>query len=144
MGLLSMFGNKAPAKKATDDVLLLHTMLLMAGADGYLDEGEVESVAAFFATLPEFQEKSFEEVFSQAKKLASRFPDFKDSVKALSDFSNDVVRRKAFVIAADIALSSGDVDEAEDELLTAMQRILGVDDATATKVLEVLGMKYAK
>jgi tellurite resistance protein len=65
-------------------------------------------------------------------------------VKALADFSTPTVKRKAFVLAADIAMSSGDVDESEDELLTAMQRILGVDDATADKVLEVLSMKYAR
>jgi uncharacterized tellurite resistance protein B-like protein len=144
MGLLSMFGGKAPAKKPTDDVLLLHAMLLMAGADGYIDDAEIETVEAFYATLPEFEDKEFGELLGQAKKMVSKYPNLRESVKALQDLSTDVVRRKAFIIAADIAMSSGDVDESEDELLTAMQRILNIDDALANKILEVLSLKYAK
>ncbi|HVK75583.1 MAG TPA: hypothetical protein VM734_19770 [Kofleriaceae bacterium] len=41
-------------------------------------------------------------------------------------------------------MSSGDVDESEEELLEAMQRILGIDDALAQKSIEVLALKYAK
>ena len=44
--------------------------------------------------------------------------------------------------AADIAMASGDIDEAEDKLLEAMQRLLGIDDAFAGKVIEVLQTKY--
>jgi uncharacterized tellurite resistance protein B-like protein len=144
MGLLSMFGAKTPQKKPTDDMLLLHTMLLMAGADGNIDDAEVETVEAFFAQLPEFQDKDFGELLGECKRMVSKYPDLKDSVKALSGFSSENVKKKAFVLAADIALASGDVDEAEDEMLSAMQRILGVDDALAQKVLEVLSIKYAK
>ena len=144
MGLLSMFGNKAPQKKPTDDMLLLHTMLLMAGADGNIDDPEIETVEAFFSQLPEFEDKDFSEVLGECKKMVSKYPNLKDSGKALSGFSNDNVKKKAFILAADIALASGDVDEAEDEMLAAMQRILGVDDALAQKVLEVLTLKYVK
>src|SRR5688572_29878832 len=56
MGLLSrLTSSVTPTKKATDDVLLLHTMMLMCGADGGFDDSEVETLEAFFATLPEFQ-----------------------------------------------------------------------------------------
>jgi thioredoxin-like negative regulator of GroEL len=47
------------------------------------------------------------------------------------------------VLAADIAMSSGDVDAAEEQLLEAMQRILNVQDDLARKILEVLQIKYA-
>jgi uncharacterized tellurite resistance protein B-like protein len=144
MGLLSMFGNKAPQKKPTDDMLLLHSMLLMAGADGNIDDPEIETVEAYFAQLPEFADKDFGEVLAECKKMVSKYPNLKDSVKALGNMSSDTVKRKAFILAADIAMASGDVDEEEDEMLSAMQRILGVDDALAQKVLEVLSMKYAK
>jgi hypothetical protein len=144
MGLLGMFGGKTPAKKPTDDVLLLHTMLLMAGADGTIEDAEIETVEGFWATLPEFHGKDFGETLNLAKRLVSRYPNLRESVKALTEFSSDAIRRKAYVLAADIALSSGDVDELEDELLTAMQRILNVDDALATKIIEVLSLKYAK
>lgn len=144
MGLLSAFRGISSAKKPADDVLLVHTMLLMAGADGYLDGAEAETVEAYFSQLPEFEGKVFGDVYAQARKLVSRYPNLRESVKALADFSSETVKKKAFVLAADIAMSSGEVDEAEDELLTAMQRILDIDDLTARKVLEVLTMKYAR
>jgi uncharacterized tellurite resistance protein B-like protein len=144
MGLLSAFRGMSQAKKPTDDVLLVHTMLLMAGADGYLDAAEAETVEAYFSQLPEFEGKNFGEIYAQARKTVSRYPNLRESVKALADFSSETVKKKAFVLAADIAMSSGEVDEAEDELLTAMQRVLDIDDLTARKVLEVLTMKYAR
>jgi uncharacterized tellurite resistance protein B-like protein len=143
MGLLSGFRGNAPAKKPTDDVLLLHAMILMAGADGFFEDSEAETLEAFFAQLPEFQDKDFDEVYGNARKMVAKYPNLKESVKALADLSSPVLKRKAFVIAADIALASGDVDEAEDEMLSAMARVMAIDDGTANKVLEVLSMKYA-
>lgn len=145
MGFLSRFsGGVAPQKQATDDVLLLHTMLLMASAEGYISEAEIETVEAFFATLPEFKDKQFRQVFEEANKLVARYGNLKESVKALSEIKSPAVRRKAYVLAADIALSSGEVDEAEDQMLDTMMRLLDIDDAFAQKVLEVLTVKYAK
>jgi tellurite resistance protein len=144
MGLLSMFRGNAPAKKPTDDVLLMLSMLLMSHADGLLDDSEAGSLVAFVGQLPEFDGKEIEGVYAAAVKLANKYPNLLDAVQALNDFSSDTVKRKAFVLAADLAMSSGDVDEEEDELLTRMQSVLGIDDATAHKVLEVLAMKYAR
>jgi uncharacterized tellurite resistance protein B-like protein len=144
MGLLSkMTSESTPMKKASDDVLLLHGMMLMAGADGVIEGKEIATLEAFFNTLPEFQDKEFDDLMSDAHKVLARYDNLKDSVKALADIESEAVRTKLFVLAADIAMSSGDVDESEDELLEAMQRILNIEDSVATKILEVLTMKYA-
>lgn len=144
MGLLNkVFGSK-PAKKATDDVLLLHSMLLMCGVDGAIEASEIATIEAFVNTLPEFEGKDFDGLMAQSKKLASRYPNLKDSVKALSDIQSEAIRKKAFVLAVDIAMSSGDVDEAEEELLEAMQRIMKIDDELAHKIVEVLALKYVR
>jgi uncharacterized tellurite resistance protein B-like protein len=143
MGLLSkMTADSTPNKKPADDVLLLHGMMLMAGADGVIEGKEIATLEAFFNTLPEFQDKEFDELMSNAHKILAHFDNLKDSVKALADIESEAVRTKLFVLAADIAMSSGDVDETEDELLESMQRILNIEDGTATKILEVLSMKY--
>lgn len=144
MGLLSMFKAAVPAKKPTDDVLLLHSMILMAGADGFFDDAEADTLQAFFSQLPEFQDKEFDDVYGSAKRMVSKYPSLKESVKALADLSTPALKKKAFILAADIAFSSGDVDEAEDEMLSAMGRVMDIDEGTSTKVLEVLSMKYAK
>lgn len=144
MGLLDKVFGAKPTKKATDDVLLLHSMLLMCGVDGAVEASEIATIEAFVNTLPEFEGKDFDGLMAQAKKLASRYPNLKDSVNALSEIQSEAIRRKAFVLAVDIAMSSGDVDESEEELLEAMQPILQIDDELAHKIVEVLALKYAR
>lgn len=145
MGLLGRLMGAAPTKKPTDDLLLLHSMMLMAGVDGVIEGSEGATLTAFVNTLPEFRKldgNGFDRLMGDAQKLRAKFTSAKEAVGALREISSEAVRKKAFVLAADIAMSSGDIDEAEEELLEAMQRILGIDDALAQKSLEVLAIKY--
>jgi tellurite resistance protein len=98
-------------------------MFLMAGADGNFDDEETSIMIAFANSLPEFKdttEQEFQGMIGEAKKLV----------------------RKAFLLAADIALASGDVDEDEDAMLESMQRVLGIDENTAQTIINVLAIKY--
>ncbi|MFN3199391.1 MAG: tellurite resistance TerB family protein [Bradymonadia bacterium] len=145
MGLLSrLTKGVTPQKKVTDDVLLLHSMLLMAGADGVFDDEEIDAVRGYFGTLPEFKDKSFEELYQASLKLLKRYNNLAESVASLGDLSTQNMKDKCFLIAVDIAMSTGDVDETEDAMLESMQRVLQVDDGTATKIIEVMNIKYAK
>ena len=144
MGLLAKASSGAmPVKKASDDVLLLHGLLLMCSADGVMEGSEMATLEAFYNTLPEFDGKDFDELLAQANKVVARYGNLKESVKAVAEIQSEAVRKKLFVLAADIAMSSGDVDESEDRMLEAFQRLLNIDDGTATKILEVLTMKYS-
>jgi tellurite resistance protein len=60
----------------------------------------------------------------------------------LNEIQSDAIRKKAFVLAVDIAMSSGDIDESEEEMLEAMKRILKIEDALADKIIEVISLKY--
>lgn len=144
MGLLSrLTGNAQPSKKAQDDVLLLLSMMMMVGADGMVEQGEIATIEGYFNTLPEFRGKNFSQIVVDSQKLYNRFGcNPRNAVNALGDIQNDTIRKKCFIIAADIALSSGDIDQKEDELLEAMQRILRIEDDLARKALEVLQLKY--
>lgn len=145
MGLLKKMTNEvAPQKSPSDDALILHGMLCVAGADGAFDDAEIELVQGYFATLPEFEGKDWEEVYNGAKKVLSKYNSVFESVKALADLSTQALKNKMFVLAVDIALSSGDVDEAEDEMLEAMQRVLSISDELAAKIIEVMAIKYAQ
>ncbi len=144
MGLFGKLLGTAPAKKASDDVLLLHAMMLMSSADGYMEGSEIATLEGFINTLPEFKDADFDKQMAEAKKLRAKFPSVQEAVKALADISSEAVRKKAFILAADIALSSGDVDEKEEELLEAMQRVMNIDDALANTAIQILAMKYAK
>ena len=140
MGLLSRVTG---AKAASDDVLLLHGMLLMAGADGTIEHNELSTVQAFFDTLPEFEGKSFDDLLAQANRVVAKHGNLKASIAALGEIQSPAIKKKCFVLVADIALASGDIDDAEDKMLETMQRLLGVSDDFAQKTIEVLTSKYA-
>lgn len=145
MGLLSRLAGLAPNKAPTDDALLIHAMFLMAGADGNFDDEETAVIIGFANSLPEFKEtteQQFQNLIGEAKKLARKFETPQASVAALSQLSTPKLKQKAFLLAADIALSSGDVDEAEDSMLESMARVLGIDENTANTIVNVLAIKY--
>ena len=146
MGLLDNFVKKAPAKKPPDDVLLLHSIFCMAAADGVIDDSEDDVIRAYANTLPEFRDmdgEAFQQAMDESVKIAQKYDsNMKASLVALEGIESDAVRKKAFVLAVDIAMSSGDIDTAEEEMLQAMQRILGIDDALASKIIEVISLKY--
>ncbi|HOX43221.1 MAG TPA: tellurite resistance TerB family protein [Myxococcota bacterium] len=145
MGLLSkLTAGVTPQKKASDDVLLLHGLMLMAGADGSIGDEEWDMLKAYWFTIPEFADKCFDDVLADANKVVARFGNLQESIKALSEIKNEVVRKKLFILAADLAMSSGDVDETEDKMLETFQRLLNIDDGLAQKALEILSLKYAK
>ena len=146
MGLLGKFLGSKPAKAPTDDVLLLHSIFCMAAADGHIEDGEHEMIRAYANTLPEFRDmdgQEFGKCFEQCAKIAHKYNrDMKSSLQVLGEIESDAVRRKAFILAVDIAMSSGDVDESEEEMLEAMQRILRIDDDLAKRAIEIIALKY--
>ena len=130
-------------RKASDDVLLLMSMIMMVGVDGMVEQEELATLEQYFRTLPEFKGKNFQTLVVESQKLFNKFGgNARTAVNALSGIQNDAVRKKCFILAADIAMSSGDVDEAEDALLESMQRVLNVNDDLARKTVEVLQLKY--
>lgn len=148
MGLLSKFMGGTPAKQPTDDVLLLHSIMCMAAADGMIEDAEDEMIRNYANTLPEFRDMDggdFQKCFEACVKISHKYNrDMKSSLQVLSEIKSDAVRKKAFILAVDIAMSSGDVDENEEEMLEAMQRILRIDDALAQRAVEIIGLKYVK
>lgn len=147
MGLLDKFRGPPTNKEASDDVLLLHAILCMAGADGVIEDSEDEMIRNFANVLPEFREMDgddWEKAMNAAKKVWIRYDrNVKSSLQALNEIKSDAVRKKAFVLAVDMAMSSGEIEDEEEEMLEAMQRILRIDDQLAHNIIEIIGLKYA-
>ena len=132
-------------KQASDDTLLALAMGCMAFADGAMDQGELASIEAFANTLPEFTDGCFAEPWNNSGKIFNKYDgDVTKACEELKNLSSPVLKKKAYVLAVDIALASGDVDEAEDKLIERMQTILGVDDLFAQTTVKVLAAKYAQ
>lgn len=135
---------RAPEQRPTDDLLLFHTMMCMAAADGVMQDAEIATVEAFSLSLPELRGRDFTELLEASKALIDEHGGVTESVEALRAIESEAVRKKAFVLAVDVALASGEVHQAEDQMLDAMQRILDIGDGLASQVIEVLSLKYAR
>jgi uncharacterized tellurite resistance protein B-like protein len=100
-------------------------------------------VQAFIDVLPEFHGKDIDDLISQGQRLVSRAGSLKDSVKAIGELSSPTLKKKLYTLAVDLAMSSGDIDEKEDQLLETYQRLLGIDDAFAEDCIMVMAAKYS-
>jgi len=146
MGPLAKLHGASSAKTEADDVLLLHALFCIAAADGSIEDSEDALIRAYTNTLPEFRDMdgpAFDKAMNASVQIAQAYNrDMKASLVVLAEIKSDAVRKKAFVLAVDIAMSSGSVDEAEEEMLDAMHRILEIDESLAAKIFEIVALKY--
>lgn len=128
--------------KVDDQQLLLEAMLCVAFADGDDQYEETNLVRAFAATLPEFKNADTYEVYEKAEK-AVKLHGALNRVKELGGLSSPALKEKAFLLAMDIALSSGEIDDGEEAVLAGMAETLQISGDVADKIAGVLMMKYA-
>ena len=128
--------------KVDDQQLLLEAMLCVAFADGDDQYEETQLVRAFAATLPEFKNADAYEVYEKAEKSV-KLHGAMTRVKELNALTSDALKQKAFLLAMDIALSSGEIDDGEEAVLGAMAETLRITSADADKIASVLMIKYA-
>jgi len=128
------------AKTPADTILLLHGMMVMSD---FRTEAEAALLDAFLKTLPEFRLEDTDELKATVAKLRAEYASPRESIAALGRISSDIVKKKTFILALDIAMASGAIDATEDDLLEDLRNVLGLDLATAETILDVLSVKYA-
>jgi uncharacterized tellurite resistance protein B-like protein len=126
-----------------DAALLLHGMMCVAGADGAFAEAEMRMVEGYFAQLPELRGRDFDALMDEAHAIVERHGSVAESLGALAALSSPALKTKLFVVAADIALATDQIHAREGAMLASLQSVLGIDDATAAKIMDVLTLKYA-
>ena len=140
MGLFSNLIKKP--LRTEDEVLLAEAMIAISMADGDSQYEEADLIRAFMGTLPEFKNKDSYEVYEKAEKNV-KLHGALNRVKELSKLSSPGLKNKAFFLAMDVALSSGEIDDGEEQVLAVMQEALAIPDDVAQKYAEVLQVKYA-
>lgn len=140
MGLFSRL--KKQALRTEDEVLLIEAMLCTSMADGDDNWEERSLIEGFMNSLPELKDKDTYELFEKAEKNV-KLHGAMTRVKELANLGTDTLKQKAFLLAMDVALSSGDIDEGEEQVLGAMQETLGIQDDVANNYAEVLMVKYS-
>jgi tellurite resistance protein len=140
MGLFDKLKKKA--LRTEDEVLLTEAMLAVSMADGDDQWEESGLIKAFMATLPELKGKDVYEIYEKAEKNV-KLHGALTRVKELKNLGTDALKSKCFLLAMDVALSSGEIDEGEEAVLAAMQETLGIPDDVAQNIAEVLQVKYS-
>ena len=133
---------KKKVLKVDDQQLLLEAMLCVAFADGDDQYEETNLVRAFAATLPELKNADTYEVYEKAEK-AVKLHGALNRVKELANLSSEALRQKAFLLAMDIALSSGEIEDGEEAVLGAMAETMRIPGDVADRIAGVLMIKYA-
>jgi tellurite resistance protein len=133
---------KKKVLKVDDQQLLLEAMLCVAFADGDDQYEETNLVRAFANTLPELKNADAYEIYEKAEK-AVKLHGALNRVKELGNLTSEALKHKAFLLAMDIALSSGEIDEGEEAVLAAMAEVMKIPPALAEQIANVLMIKYA-
>ena len=133
---------KKSVLKVDDQQLLTEAMLCVAFADGDDQWEETNLVRAFMETLPELKGSDQYEVYEAAEKNVKLHGALGRS-KELANLSSEKLKHKAFYLAMDIALSSGDIDDGEEAVLASMAETLAISDAFAENIANTLMIKYA-
>lgn len=113
------------------------------GADGDVSEEEVQRIVVNFAALNAFRRSNIRDIgdnLNQVAKLIKRH-----GAPAVVEAAKSTLPKEslntAFFLAADLALADGVVEPKEEKFLEELQKTLGVDQALAEKIVEVVVIK---
>jgi len=147
MGLLAEVSGQPQQFEASEEVLLLHGVMLMMEAGGVIEDSERQTLTSYLYSLPEFADKDGGEIdtmIAQRQKLCAPLSSYEEAIQLLAGIETPVLRKKVFALAVEVALASGDVAENEDKVLDGMQRILEIDDELAKNIVEVFSLKFSR
>jgi len=112
-------------------------------ADGIIEQEEAQQVIANLAEKRLFRGYDLNNILSVLQKMANHIqkrgpqPVLEAAAKALSP----ELRQTAFVLAADLVLADGVVEEKEKQFLEEFQKTLQIDAELAVKTVEVMVVK---
>jgi uncharacterized membrane protein YebE (DUF533 family) len=110
---------------------LLQTLFVLGSVDGQVHPTEQRMIDALRMTVRELQGRKAPQHITRAELLAK-----------LSLLDELAARRQCYVLALEVALASGTVNEPEQRYLGELQRVLRLDDEFARHAREILGSKY--
>lgn len=145
MGLFDkVFGSKeSRPTEIPPEESIAGVMLATIGADGHISESEVDGFMAAVNRLKVYRQMSgseFKRIVDKLMGLLNR-----SGPQKLMELSAGTVppdlKATTFAICLDLVLVDGHLDDEEEALIDRLQAALGIPDALATKILEVLALK---
>ena len=145
MGLFDKaFGKKDEgALKLNEREALSAVCVLAVAADGVIEDAEVRRIITGLAEKKLFRGQRMEDLVrllqDGAKNVQKRGA--AAVIEAAKQALSPELRETSFVMAADLVLADGEVDDKEKKFLEDFQKALGISDELALKIIEVVVMK---
>ena len=143
MGLFDKFSSKDEKVKLSNEEAFAAVSLAIIAADGVITGEEARGMSMAFYRMRMFAGYNDNQMASILNKLVSIVK--KQGVDALIIMAKETLsedmRVTAFAVATDLALADGDIAEEEKKLLTKAQQSLGLPEAEAIKIIEVMMIK---
>ena len=144
MGLFDkMLGKEGGAVTLNKQEAFAAVAVAMIGADGDISQEELQRTVINLASVRLFRRYDMREPAETLNRVAGTIkkrgvPPVLDAVKVALPKEQ---AEAAFFVAADLVMADGVVELEEKKLLEDMQRVLQIDEATATKIVEVALIK---
>jgi hypothetical protein len=135
MGLLRELTSTTNRGHVDEATLLRGILSVMGTIDGKLDASERAAISALFRTVPQLRDGAEPTEPPRANRA--------QLLEELGRITDERLRRQCFVLAVEVALSSGGVNDSEDQYVERLRAALNIDDGFARRTVEVLAYKYA-
>jgi tellurite resistance protein len=116
---------------------LIYTMVIVSGADGDMDDNELQAIGDIVRHLPAFRGFDEDDLPKVAQACATLLTDedgFETVLTIIAEALPPRLRETAYAIACDIAAANLDVDEEEMTVLQALRWRLNLDRLTAAAI----------
>ena len=134
-------GISVPSRVHSDEVSIAEALIVASFAYGEDQWVRSDVVKSYLRTLPEMRGLDVAAIYREADRNVRRHGAV-SRIHELGRISSEALRRKCFVLAIDVAYSSGILDDGET--LDAMRTSLGIGGSEARRYAIVLRVKYGQ
>jgi hypothetical protein len=135
MGMLKELTSTTNRGHSDEATPLRGILSVMGTIDGKLDPAERAAISALFRTIPQLRDAGEPTEPPRANRA--------QLLEELARIPDERLRRQCFVLAVEVALSSGGANDSEDQYVDRLRSALKIDEAFARSTIEVLAYKYA-
>ncbi len=143
MGLFDkVLGPKEPEKLTKEEAFAAVGLAAIA-ADGVITEEEGRGFLVSLYRMKMYKNFSQNQMGNLLNKLINivQRQGFDALIKLANEGLPADMKESAFAVATDLVFADGDVDVTEQQVMTKIQQMMGIPEAQAMKIIEVMSIK---
>jgi tellurite resistance protein len=143
MGLFDkVMGPKEPEKLTKEEAFAAVGLAAIA-ADGVITEEEGRGFLVGLYRMKMYRNFNQNQMGNLLNKLINivQRQGFDALIKLANEGLPAELKESAFAVATDLVFADGDVDVSEQQVMTKIQQMMGIPEAQAMKIIEVMSIK---